>query len=91
MERWTQIGWMAVAGIAVLAVLLAALRSRRPLRSLFSSVVQGYLGLGLVHVLGGFFPVSLGFGWLTLGTCSVLGLPGIVLLLLLNVIFPPLQ
>ncbi len=91
MERWTQIGWMVVAGIAAGAVLMAALWSRRPLRSLFSSAVQGYLGLGIVHILGGFFPVSLGFSWLTVGACGVLGLPGVVMLLLLNVIFPPLQ
>ncbi len=90
MERWTQIGWVVVASITILAVLIAAFWSRRPLRSLFSSAVQGYLGLGLVHVLGAFFPVSLGFSLVTIVSCGILGVPGVVMLLILNVIFPPL-
>ena len=38
----------------------------------------------LVHLLGGFTGVSLGFSWLCVGTATLLGFPGVILLVLLD-------
>ncbi|MBQ8683178.1 MAG: pro-sigmaK processing inhibitor BofA family protein [Clostridia bacterium] len=73
-----------------LAVIIAALRSRHPLRQVLSSGVQGLCALGFVNLLGGFTQVSLGISWLSVGTGFALGIPGVVSLLLLKLIFPVL-
>ena len=90
MELWIQIGLITLGALISLAVLVTALCRRRGIGGLLSSGVQGLLTLGAVHLLGGFFPVSLGVGWLTAGTAALLGIPGVTTLLLLNVILPPL-
>lgn len=90
MSLWLQIVlWCLGGGIAVI-VLTTAVRSGRPLRSLLGSGVQGLCALGLVNLLGAFTKVSLGVGWLSAGAGVLMGVPGIVCLLLLKVLFPPI-
>lgn len=90
MSLWLQILlWCLGGGIAV-AILAAAVRSGHPLRSLLGAGVQGLCALGLVNLLGAFTKVSLGVGWLSAGTGVLMGVPGVVCLLLLKVIFPPI-
>jgi len=88
MSLWLRVGLIGLGCIIGLAVLIAAIRSRRPLRSLLSSGVQGLCALGLVNLLGAFTGVSLGIGWLTAGVGFALGIPGVTGLLLLKLIFP---
>ena len=87
MSEWLRIGWIVLACVIGLAVLVAAVRSRRPLRSLFGSGLQGLCALGLVNFLGAFTNVAMGVGWLTAGTAAALGIPGVIALLLLNLMF----
>lgn len=87
MSNWLRIGLIGLACLIGLAVLAAAVRSRRPLRSLLGSGIQGLCALGLVNFLGAFTNVAMGVGWLSAGTAAVLGIPGVTALLLLNVIF----
>ena len=56
------------------------------LKSAWHSAKAGWGGLLLVHLLGGFTGVSLGFSWLCVGTATVLGLPGVILLVLLDAV-----
>ncbi len=88
MSLWLQVGLIVLAVGVGLAVLIVALRSRHPLRGLLSSGVQGLCALGLVNLLGGFTQVSLGVSWLSVGAGWLLGIPGVVSLLLLKLIFP---
>ncbi|MBQ1950160.1 MAG: pro-sigmaK processing inhibitor BofA family protein [Clostridia bacterium] len=88
MSLWLKIPLLVGASVVVLAVLSAAVRSRKPVRSLLTSGAQGLCALGLVNVVGTFTGVSLGVGWLTAGTCFTLGIPGVISLLLLKIIFP---
>lgn len=56
----------------------------RWLKNAWRSARAGWGGLLLVHLLGGFTGVSLGFSWLCLGAATLLGFPGVILLVLLD-------
>jgi len=86
MELWLVITLYVVAGAVLLAVLVAAIRTGKPLRQLVTSGVQGTCALGLVDVLGMFTGVSLGFSWFTAGISVVLGIPGVIGLLLMRLV-----
>ena len=86
MELWLKIALYAIAGAVTVAVLMATIRTGKPLRRLVASGVQGACALGLVDVLGTFTGVSLGFSWFTAGVGLVLGIPGIIGLLLLRLV-----
>ncbi len=88
MHAWLRIGLIVLGCVVGLLVLVAALRSHRPLRSLLSSGVQGLCALGLVNLLGSFTQVSLGISWLSAGASFALGIPGVIGLLLLKMILP---
>ncbi len=77
-----QIFWWIVVGGITLWVLVAAAKTRRPVRALLSSGVQGLCGLAAVNVVGAFTGVSLGLNWYTGVCCVLLGIPGVVLILL---------
>ncbi len=81
--------WLACAvGTATLgAVVFAMIFTHRPLRALGKSAATGFLSLAAVNVVGGLTGVSLGLGWLSVGVCTFLGLPGVVMLLFLKTVF----
>lgn len=81
--------WCAVAvgAAAVIAVAVAMLRTHHPLKFLGKSAASGFLALAAVNVVGGLTGVSLGLGWLSVGVCTVLGLPGVAALLFLKSMF----
>ena len=54
------------------------------LRNGLRSARFGWGGLLLVHLLGGFTGVGLGFSWLCIGAATLLGFPGVILLVLLD-------
>ena len=88
MALWLKIGLAVVGSSMALAVLIAALHTGKPVRRLLSSGVQGLCALGVVDVLGAFTGVSLGFSWFTAAVSGVLGIPGVISLLLLNLLLP---
>ncbi len=88
MPFWLPISLIALAGITVVALLVAAVRDKRPIRRLFSSAMQGEAALLAVNLAAAFTQVSLGFSWLAVGTCALLGIPGVVALVLLQIVLP---
>ncbi len=81
----TTVLWIIV-GVIVLAVLAGAVAAGKPIRSLLSSAVQGFCALAAVNMAGAFSGVTLGLTTFTAGVCGVLGLPGVITLLILQVI-----
>lgn len=77
--------FFAVAILTAVAIVLW--RSGQPIRLLASSAVQGLCALAAVNAAGMFTGVSVGFNWLSGLSCTVLGIPGVVCLLLLGVLF----
>lgn len=87
MPVWLQtVLWCMCGGIAVVMA-IALVRTKRPVSGLLASGAQGLCALAAVDLVGMFSGVSLGFGWLSLVTATVLGIPGVVTLLLLRCIF----
>ncbi len=79
-------GWYIVGGAVALAVLIGAILTRRPVRALFSSALQGIAALAAVNAVSMFSGVTLGVTWFSAAVCGCLGIPGAVMLLILQVI-----
>lgn len=73
--------------ISALSVIVAMFRSKKPIKSLFTSALQGILSLFAVNVLADLTGVSIAVNACTLSACAVLGLPGVISTLLLDTIF----
>ena len=58
----------------------------RLIKTILQSALWGWLALIAVHVSAGWTGIGLGFSWLSCGTASVLGLPGVITLMLMNVL-----
>ncbi|MDR2524653.1 MAG: pro-sigmaK processing inhibitor BofA family protein [Oscillospiraceae bacterium] len=76
-----------LAAVGGLALLLAVLRSGRPLRNLLLSAVSGLAALLAVNALGTLAGISLAVNWFSLGVSAAGGAPGVISLLLADVIF----
>jgi inhibitor of the pro-sigma K processing machinery len=77
----------AVIAVAALVVLVSFVRSGRFLRSFAGSAVQGVASLLAVHVAGSLTGVVIPINPYTLGTAAVLGLPGTISMVLVDLIF----
>lgn len=86
MDVWLKAALAVFAVGAGLCVLIAAVKTRKPVRCLLSSGVQGLCALGLVDLLGAFTGVSLGFSWFSAGICFGLGMPGVIGVLLAKLV-----
>lgn len=87
MSVWLTVALWAVAAALTLAVFVALVKGGRPLRTAFSSGLQGFGALLAVNVTGIFTGVSLGVNAFTALCCAVLGTPGVVALLVLKTVF----
>ena len=68
-------------GICLLVVLQAYIRAKRPLITVFSSVLLGGCGLGAVWLSSSLTGITLGLNLYTILTGAILGLPGVITLL----------
>ncbi|MCI9413677.1 MAG: transcriptional regulator [Clostridiales bacterium] len=87
MSLGLQILVYTVGAVVALAVAIALLKSKKPVRGLLGSSAQGICALAAVNVAGAFTGVSLGLNLLSGLCCVVLGIPGVIALLVLKVIF----
>ena len=87
MGTWLTIGLYGIAAAVCLWMLVTLIKSKRPVRGLLGSALQGACALAAVNVTGMFTGVSLGINVFTGAVSAVLGVPGVITLLLLKVIF----
>ena len=76
-----------VGAVMSLWLLVTLVRTRRPIRRTIGSFLQGVSALAAVNVSGIVTGVSLGLNWFSFAVCAALGVPGVIGLLLLKVIF----
>ena len=88
MLDWMQIALIALLVVTAIAVFTAAVRAEKPLRRLFGSGLQGLGALALVNVTVGLTGVSVGFSWLAACCGALLGIPGIIGLVLMQIVLP---
>ncbi|WP_418455141.1 pro-sigmaK processing inhibitor BofA family protein [Allofournierella sp.] len=78
----------ALAAAAVLVLMgFAASRHKKPLRASLTSVLAGMGALGAVNMLAPFTGVGLALNAFTSFMAVVLGAPGVVTMLVLNLVF----
>ena len=82
----TMVLW-GVAIIVAVAVLVGACFTRKPVRALMSSALQGICALAAVNVISVFTGVTLGVTAFSVAMCCVLGIPGTATLLVMQVLF----
>ena len=70
--------------LAVFALLIFKL-SKKFFKALFTSVLGGLGAVCAVSAISYFVPISLGVNWLTLCISACFSVPGVIMMLLLNV------
>lgn len=83
--------WLVAAICCIVFLLLVAvqvaMKSKRPVRHAIGGIFTGLLTLAVVNITGAYTGVNLPLSPLTIGVSSVAGIPGVTLLLLLNLVF----
>ena len=87
MSLWLSITVGAVGVVIVLAVAVALFKTGRPVRGIVGSGAQGICALAAVNIAGAFTGVSLGLNLFSGLCCLVLGIPGVVGMLFMKLIF----
>ena len=84
MSVWFTAIMGGLGGLIALIVFCTAVKQGHPFRVIFRSGMLGCAALGAVHIASAWTGIALGFGWFTGMIAFVLGVPGVVLLLALN-------
>ncbi len=78
---------LCIAGVFLLLVVIQIImKSKRPFRHAVGGILTGLFTLALVDLTGMFTGVSLPVSPLTIGVSGVGGIPGVTMLLLLNLL-----
>jgi len=77
----------AIILFSAAAILYGLIKSKKRIRKAAVNGIQGLLALLLVHITSLFTAVSAPISLLSIGTAVVLGIPGVILQLILNVIW----
>ncbi len=81
----TTVLWVIGGGIGLL-VFIGACLTRRPIRALMASALEGICALAAVNVFSVFSGVTLGVTTFSVAVSSVLGIPGVAALLVMQVL-----
>lgn len=81
--------WIVLCACGIfflLCVIQVIMKSRHPIRHAIGGILIGLCTLVVVNLTGAFTGVSLPISPLTIGVSGVAGIPGVTLLLLLNLV-----
>ena len=79
---------LILAGIAAMLILLRILTvQKKPLRGVFYGGMKGVAALAAVNAVGLFTGITIPVSLLSLGITFLCGLPGVIAILALNLIF----
>ena len=79
--------WVAVHAVMGIALLVACKKTGALIKNLLICSVLGLLALTLVVSTAGYTQLNLEFNPYTITTSVILGLPGVILMLLMNLLF----
>lgn len=82
-----KVALIAAACIATLAIVATAVTAKKGFSALIKSILQGVVAIFAVNLIGMATGTSLAVNWYSLGAGAALGAPGVISMLLLNVIF----
>lgn len=78
--------WVAVGVVVLLVILQLIAKSKKPIRSAVSGALMGWLALLGVNAAGSFTGVTVPISVLSLGVSGAAGIPGVTLLVLLDMV-----
>ncbi len=78
--------WVAAGVLVLLVVLQLCVGNKKPVRSAVGGVLLGWLALLAVNVTGTFTGVTLPVSVLSVGVSGAAGIPGVTMLVLLDMI-----
>ena len=84
---YTKIGLFLIVVILVFTIVHKIAKNKKPFRRALLSVLSGLLSLSAVNLSGMFTGVFIPVSLLSLAVSTVLGVPGTVMMLLLNLFF----
>ena len=87
MEGWKLVFLIGGVVLFAIGVQLFA-RNKRPVKSAFAAIVRGVLALLAVHITGIFTQIALPMNLATVCWSGAAGIPGVIALLLVNLILP---
>ncbi|OJU09558.1 MAG: hypothetical protein BGN88_04355 [Clostridiales bacterium 43-6] len=77
-----QIVFTVLSSIAGLFLLVYAFRTKKPLRTIFTSAFLGVVSLFVISMTGPMTGISVAMNVYTLSTSAILGIPGVIVLVL---------
>lgn len=78
---------LCICGVFLLLVIIQVImKSKHPVRHAIGGILTGLCALAVVDLTGSFTGVSIPVSPLTIGVSGVAGIPGVTLLLLMNLI-----
>lgn len=75
-----------VAAIAGLTIIISMFKSKHFIKAIFMTAIQGIIALFAVNITGLITGVVTAINWYTIGISVIGGTPGVVMLLLMNVV-----
>lgn len=75
-----------ILGISAFVIFISMIRTHHFVKSLFLSAFQGITAIFAVNFIGELISVHIPFNWFSIGVSAVGGLPGIIFLLVNNVV-----
>lgn len=87
MSTFTSILVITIISCAALTVLITMLKTGHFVKAVFLTCLQGVAALFAVNAAGLLTGVTLSVNWYTIGAGAVFGTPGVISVLLLDVIF----
>lgn len=85
MPQWL-IWTISLAIFVLLVIIQVIVHSKNPVKKAISGIIVGILTLTVVNISGIFTGVTLPISILSLGVSAIAGIPGVTMLLLLNLI-----
>ncbi len=82
-----KVALVAAVCIAATPIALTAVTAKRGFSALILSALQGTVAVFAVNLVGLATGISLAVNWYSLGAGALMGAPGVISMLLLNVIF----
>lgn len=78
--------WVGIGVVVLLVILQVCAGNKKPVRSAVSGVLLGWLALLAVNITGMFTGVTLPISALSIGVSGAAGIPGVTMLVLLDMI-----
>ena len=70
----------------ILVIIRVILKCRKPISKTFYGIISGIAILVLTHIVGCFINVEVPISIMSVGVSSVAGIPGVIMILFLNMI-----